>query len=42
MPWWAKVKPGEMTKAANEQQERMNASKEASQIGGIRKASFLW
>jgi len=28
LPWWAKAKPGEMTKTAEEQRERMQASKE--------------
>jgi len=28
LPWWAKAKPDEMTKTAEEQRARMQASKE--------------
>lgn len=31
-PWWATAKPGEMTKAAGEQQDRMKASREAKRL----------
>jgi hypothetical protein len=32
-PWWAKTKPGEMTKTAEEHRQRMASSKEAKGAG---------
>lgn len=36
LPWWATVKPGEMTKTAIVEEKRMRSSKAAQQISGIR------
>ena len=35
-PWWARAKPGEMTKTAHEERERMQNSKAAKQVSGDR------
>lgn len=34
-PWWAKVKPGEMTKAAEAEQARMRSSKIGMRLGSV-------
>lgn len=34
LPWWAKTKPGEMTKTAEAEKYRMATSREAKRVSG--------